>query len=76
MITSHGPRCDVCGCYILGIDSTDRVEFFTVEQIPSESPFCCHSKCKLVVINCAEDWHNLPGGPLRALYEEAMEGKG
>lgn len=72
MITSHGALCDVCGHYILPLDENERVNFFKVAQIESESDLCCHNKCKTAVLECAGDWEKLTPGPLRSLYEKAL----
>lgn len=70
MITSSGPLCDVCGSYILPLDPEERVNTFTVKQIPGME-LHCHNRCKEVVLKGAGDWKKLPPGPLRTVYENA-----
>ena len=68
-LTSSGPRCDVCGRYILP-GSSEAVNFFGVAQIPDET-LCCHDECKAAVLTAGDDWTALPSGPLRSVYERA-----
>lgn len=67
MLTSSGPRCDVCGHYILPF-ADEQVNYFSVNGI--EEALCCHNKCKEKLLACGNDWEKLPSGPLRKLFEE------
>jgi hypothetical protein len=69
MLTQHGPKCDVCGDYILpGIH--DAVHWFAITGI--EQQLCCHTACRQAICDCGGDWQKLPPGPLRVAYEKAM----
>lgn len=70
MITSSGAKCDVCGQFILPLDPDERVNNFSVAQIPGLE-LHCHNRCKEAVLNCGGDWQKLPDGPLRKAYAEA-----
>lgn len=77
MITSAGPQCDVCGNYILPIDSEEKVNFFGVKGIDQE--LMCDNKCKKILEEVGKDWKKLPEGPLRKSFSEAVtisEGEG
>ena len=63
MITQHGPKCDVCGDYIL-LDK--GINPFSVVGIERE--LHSHDKCKLRV-EAATEWRQLPEGPLRQAFE-------
>ncbi len=66
MITSSGPRCDVCWNHIL----LDReCNPFSVIGINRE--LHCHDHCKQKLIDCGNKWESLPNGPLRILFEKA-----
>ena len=71
MITRCGPRCDVCGGFILPIEG-ERVNFFRVGGIEQE--LCCHSRCKGQVEKAGNNWELLPGGPLRSAFIKFNEG--
>lgn len=71
MITSSGAVCDVCGKHILPIDPDERVNIFSVAQIPGKE-LHCHNKCKESVLKCEGDWQKLPEGPLRKVYEDYL----
>ena len=64
-ITQHGPKCDVCGDYIL-LDKS--INPFGVKGIDRE--LHCHDKCKDAVLATNKDWRELPVGPLRTAFEE------
>ncbi len=66
MITQHGPKCDVCGSYIL-VDKS--INPFSVKGIERE--LHSHDKCK-VKVETATEWEQLPDGPLRKCFEEAQ----
>ena len=66
MMTSHGPRCDVCGDYIL-LDIS--VNPFSVRGI--EAILLCHDACRPIVEHGR--WDELPDGPLRDAYLVACE---
>jgi hypothetical protein len=68
-ITSSGPKCDVCGHFILPIDPEERVNTFSVKYI--EKDLHCHNACKEKVLAAGKDWTLLPEGPLRKAFEEA-----
>ena len=70
MITSSGPKCDVCGHYILPTSFDECVNAFSVAQIPGKE-LHCDNKCKQAIIDCKGDWQKLPEGPLRTAYSEA-----
>lgn len=67
MITSSGMRCDVCGIFNLDYEAWD---FFRVPAAAGEL-HCCPT-CKPILAD-AKRWEDLPGGPLRTLYQEATE---
>ena len=69
--TSHGPRCDVCDQYILGLTDGDMLLRFSVTAI--EGTLDCHVRCRASVEGCEGDWTKLPEGPLRRAYAEAWE---
>jgi len=70
MMTSSGPRCDLCGDFILPQERMDR---FSVKGIEQE--LLCHTE------PCGDDlvallarggpWQELPSGPLREAFEKA-----
>jgi hypothetical protein len=66
-ITSSGPKCDVCGNYILNPE--DRVNFFRIEGIEEE--LICDNKCKEDVLRAEDNWRKLPKGPLRQAFENS-----
>ena len=68
MITSSGAVCDVCGKYILPLLDEERVNEFTVAQIPDKT-LQCDNACKETVLNLGGGWTKLPAGPLRTAYE-------
>lgn len=70
MFTKSGAMCDVCGKYILPLDPDERVNVFSVPQIPGKE-LHCDNACKQAIMNCGGDWRNLPNGPLRKAYEAA-----
>jgi len=63
MITSSGPKCDICGKYIIFDKSINP---FSISCI--EGTLCCHDKCKEVLQSCGKDWQKLPDGPLRQVF--------
>jgi len=64
-ITSSGVVCDVCGHYIL----LEEYLSFSVRGCKTE--LHCHEKCKAVIEAAMDDWHKLPQGPMRHMYEVA-----
>lgn len=70
MITSSGPRCDVCGDYILPIGD-ELVHTFGIKGIDRD--LHCDNKCKEVVLAAGNDWQKLPAGPLRDAFAEAHQ---
>jgi len=70
MITQHGPKCDVCGGYILFDKSINP---FSLSGADRE--LHCHDACKRKVLAAmaAKDWTLLPDGPLRRAYQEPPE---
>ena len=70
MITQHGPRCDVCGNYIIAGKSINPFDLHGVV-----GTLCCHDDCKGVVLEmiAKQDWKLLPEGPLRSFYEENQD---
>lgn len=69
MQTLCGPRCDVCGRYILPVTG-EGIALFNVRGI--EETLMAHDPaCKQLVLDAGNDWRNLPEGPLRAAFEEA-----
>jgi hypothetical protein len=68
-ITSSGPRCDVCGEYILPIDPEELMHEFSVKGI--DRILHCDNKCKAIMKAAGSDWTKLPDGPLRKAFEEA-----
>ena len=69
MITSSGAMCDVCEHYIL--DPEDHVNLFRVEGLDED--LCCHDACKQAVLDAGQDWSKLPAGPLREVFERAVQ---
>lgn len=67
-ITQHGPRCDICGKYILPIDPEERVNFFKDENFERE--LIADNECKAIVKEGNGKWWTLPDGP----YKEAYKG--
>lgn len=65
MITQAGPRCDVCGEYILLDKSCNPFSLKGIKQT-----IHCHDKCR-IFIEGQTDWKQLPQGPLRTVFEEA-----
>ena len=67
MLTMAGPKCDVCGTYIL-LDHS--INPFTVKGIEQE--LHCHDKCKAAVESAfnQKSWKLLPEGPLKAVFRE------
>lgn len=77
-LTQHGPRCDVCGNYIL----LDRsLNPFTLNALKENGPDCrtpelhCHDRCKPAVLKLiggrAGDqsvYMQLPDGPLKNAF--------
>jgi len=62
VITSAGPRCDVCDGYIL----TDKsINPFFVKGI--KETLHCHDECKQLVID-ASGWESLPEGRLKRAF--------
>jgi hypothetical protein len=62
----------VCGKYILPILGDERVNCFSVRQIPGKE-FHCDNACAEIVKDCGGDWTKLPPGPLRSVYEKAQK---
>jgi len=67
MLTQAGPKCDVCGEFML-LDKS--MNWFTVPGITTR--MCCHDSCKpkVELAISQEDWKLLPEGPLRKVFEE------
>ena len=67
MITTHGPRCDVCGDYILFDKSINP---FRVQGIACE--LHAHDRCVASVIEMskAKSCDVLPDGPLKNFYRD------
>jgi len=68
MITSSGPKCDVCGNFIMPFGD-EMVNCFSVKGIDRE--LHCDNKCKIALENAANDWRKLPYGPLKLAFIEA-----
>lgn len=66
-ITSSGVACDVCGQYIIMEDYLS----FGVRGCKTE--LHCHKDCKSVIEAAIDDWHKLPAGPLRHMYDVAFK---
>jgi hypothetical protein len=66
-ITQCGPRCDVCGDYIL-LDAS--INPFSCKGIEQE--LHAHDECAKKVNDAfaALDWKLLPAGPLRMVFED------
>lgn len=73
-ITNSGPRCDVCGKYILP-GTSDSINPFECTGI--KGPLHCHDDCKVIALEAVGkyDWKALPPGPLRKAFEENEEKK-
>lgn len=67
MITSGGPKCDVCGRFIMPVFD-EMVNEFTIIGIARVLHADNH--CKAALIAAGNDWHKLPNGPLRKVFEE------
>jgi len=65
-ITQAGPKCDVCGDFILWDKSINP---FSVRGINRD--LHSHDKCKCLVLAAKADWEKLPRGPLRAAFIKA-----
>lgn len=65
-ITTWGIHCGVCGRNIMPLD--DYESFATTGIKPVMH---CHAKCKPLVVAARDDWHKLPPGPLREVFELA-----
>jgi len=65
-ITQAGPKCDVCGDFILWDKSINP---FSVKGINRE--LHSHDRCKDLVLATDGDWEKLPEGPLRVAFIEA-----
>jgi predicted RNA-binding Zn-ribbon protein involved in translation (DUF1610 family) len=78
MITSSGPKCDVCGNYILPLDPEERVNFFDCAQIPERQLHACN-KCKALLEALPQgeegNWKQLPDGPMRQAFQKAADAK-
>ena len=62
-ITSSGPKCDVCGKFILGLTPTDLIYPFKISVINQELHSC--EDCKKILKEIGTNWKKLPDGPLR-----------
>lgn len=69
MITSSGPRCDICGKYIMPIFE-EMVNVFTISGISRELHADNSCAEALGVAAEAGDWRLLPPGPLRSAFEK------
>ena len=67
MLTQCGPKCDVCGNFILSDKSLNP---FSITGI--NNTLLSHDGCKPKVLEAmaAKDWKLLPEGPLRTAYAE------
>jgi hypothetical protein len=68
-ITKAGLMCDVCGQFILPLFD-EGFERFGVKGIDNELQ--CHIKCKESIIQAGTDWKNLPEGPLKKAFTDAV----
>lgn len=68
-ITSSGPKCDICGDFILP-GMSESVNPFKCKGI--KHMLHCHDDCKPKVVKAleAKDWKMLPKGPLRTAFEK------
>jgi hypothetical protein len=67
MLTQHGPKCDVCGKYII----TDiSINPFSVAGI--DGTLLAHDQCRDAVIAAGKNWTQLPNGPLRQAFEGSV----
>ena len=71
MITSSGAKCDVCGKWILPIDPDELVHTFSVKGI--DQKLHCDNKCKQKLIDCGNDWQELPDGPLKTVFQATFD---
>lgn len=69
-ITRSGPRCDVCGHFILPRFS-ESVNPFKCKGI--DKMLHCDDDCRAILEEALKkkDWKLLPDGPLRKAFEEA-----
>lgn len=69
-ITSSGPRCDICGDYILLDKSMNPF------RVPGyDGMLICHDKCRPLVEGQRGQkmYDALPDGPLKKLFDSARE---
>lgn len=71
MITSSGVICDICGKYILPLDLEEQVNTFQIKSIDGD--LHCHNVCKQNLIECKENWHELPEGRIKEAYKNAYK---
>ena len=71
-ITQCGPRCDVCGKFILPIGD-EMVHHFNVWGLEG---LIADNKCEALVkeAHTKKDWKILPPGPLRKVWEDQEAG--
>jgi len=67
-ITSSGPKCDICGDFILGLMPDDLIYPFSISIIDQELHSC--KDCKKILKEIGTDWKKLPKGPLREVFEK------
>lgn len=69
-LTSSGPKCDVCGGFII-LDKS--INPFSVSGIGQT--LHCHDRCKLEVMKAylKSDWKILPEGPLKKAFQDHEE---
>ena len=73
MITSSGPRCDICGKYILPVQPYEMVNNFAIVGI--KDALHCDNACRKILEESfkKKDWKLLPDGPLRKVFEDQEE---
>lgn len=75
VITSSGPRCDVCGGYILPLGDTMMREFRIkgIDSMLHVGSGLLHETCTASLEAAIESgkWQDLPAGPLRKGFADA-----
>lgn len=74
MITSAGPKCDVCDCFIL--PGFSMMNFFKLSIFTNELHSC--DKCKEIfegIEDLEKDWQQLPDGNVKNGIANFMAGK-
>jgi hypothetical protein len=66
--------CAVCGnTFFKEILLGETVQIMGLENLDAD--FCVHADCKIKLLPAmvSHDWHDIPEGPLRTIFEKASE---